>query len=266
MSTQQDYRSGMTTRTNEVAAAWFDAIARLCDAAPKGWRAVHGDALALVSGAATASLNLAVNTGPDPGAASRQALDEAAAAVAGAGVPWSVSVRGAASDAVARLAARHGRTRRAGMTLMDCPAADAGLRADAASGALIRPVSAADAAAYTGALAAGFEAPAEVFAAVMGAGALDAPGFTGYLAEVDGQPVATGCGVRGDGVIGVFNITVVPSARRRGLGRAMTARVMADGFAAGAHTAYLNPSRAGRPLYESMGFRPLETWTTFTAG
>jgi ribosomal protein S18 acetylase RimI-like enzyme len=63
----------------------------------------------------------------------------------------------------------------------------------------------------------------------------------------------------------VFNIAVTPQARSRGLGRAMTARVMADGFAAGADTAYLHPSEAARPLYESMGFRVVQTWTTFTA-
>lgn len=82
---------------------------------------------------------------------------------------------------------------------------------------------------------------------------------------MSGVPVATGLGVLGDAVIGVYNIAVVPAARGGGLGRAMTARVLADGFAAGADVAYLNPSAAGRPLYESMGFRVVATWTTFSA-
>jgi ribosomal protein S18 acetylase RimI-like enzyme len=66
-------------------------------------------------------------------------------------------------------------------------------------------------------------------------------------------------------MVGVYNLAVVPRARGYGLGRAMTERVMEDGFAAGAETAYLHSSAAGRPLYESMGFRLVQTWTTFTA-
>jgi hypothetical protein len=102
-------------------------------------------------------------------------------------------------------------------------------------------------------MAEGFEAPIDVFASLMGGNVLDAPGVTGYLAEVDGRPAATGLGVMSGGAVGVFNISVVPSARRRGLGRAMTVLVMADGFAAGADAAFLHPSRAGLPLYESLG-------------
>jgi ribosomal protein S18 acetylase RimI-like enzyme len=255
----------MTMGTNELAAAWFDAIARLCDATPEGWHTAHGDALALVSGAAVASLNVAASTTAAPGPASQEALDEASTEVAGIGVPWSAIVRGAASDAVAALAARHGLTKREDMLLMGCTAVDAVLPADGARSSLIYPVGAADSEAYTDALAEGFGVPGEVFGSLMSGNVLDAPGFSGYLAEAEGRSVATGLGVRSDGAVGVYNISVVPSARRRGLGRAMTVRVMADGFAAGADTAYLNPSRDGLALYESLGFRVIETWTTFTA-
>jgi GNAT superfamily N-acetyltransferase len=256
----------MTMQTSELAAAWFDAVARLCDATPKGWRKVHGDALVLVSGAAVPSLNVAASTTPDPEPASLEALDEAATELAGVGVPWSVTVRGAAGDAVAALAGRHGLTKREDVLLMGCAAAGALLRAGEASSALIRRCGAADSEVYIDALAEGFGVPRGVFESLMGGDVLDAPGVTGYLAEADGQAVATGLGVRSGGAIGIFNISVVPSARRRGLGRAMTVRVMADAFAAGADMAYLNPSPDGLVLYESLGFRAVETWTTFTAG
>jgi ribosomal protein S18 acetylase RimI-like enzyme len=261
-----DYLLGMTFETNELAAAWFDAMARLCDATPAGRRIIHGDALVLVSGAAIPSLNVAAGTTPDPGPVSRKTLDEAATEVARAGLPWSVTVRGAAGDAVTALAARHGLTKRGDLLLMGCAAREALLRADEASSSLIHPVSAADSKVYTDALGEGFGVPCDVFGSLMGGGVLDAPGFAGYLAEVDGQPVATGLGVRSGRAVGVFNISTVPSARRRGLGRAMTVRVMADAFAADADTAYLNPSQVGLALYESLGFRGIETWTTFTAG
>jgi ribosomal protein S18 acetylase RimI-like enzyme len=255
-----------TRDKNELAAAWFDVMTRMCDATPKGWHTVHGDALTLVSGAAIPSLNAAISTTPDSTAASGQALDEAASEVAGTGLPWSLIVRGAASDTAVALAVRYGLTEREDVLLMGCAAADVAPRSGPASGSLIRPVGAASAVSYADALAEGFEVPGDVFGSLMSGAVLDAPGFTCYLAEADGSPTATGMGVQGDGVIGVFNVSVVPSARSRGLGRAMTQRVMADGFAAGADTAYLNPSQQGLALYESMGFRVIETWTTFTVG
>jgi ribosomal protein S18 acetylase RimI-like enzyme len=255
----------MTTSVSELAAAWFDALKRLCAVTPQGWFATHGDALALVSGAAADSLNLAVSTVPSPPAASRRALDEAAAQVSAAGLPWAVMVRGPADDAVTALAARYGLTEPGELPFMTCAAGDAGLAADEAADALITAVSAADSEAYTRGLAAGFGVPAAAFGSLMGGGVLDAPEFTGYLAAVGGQPLATGFGARTDGAVGVFNISVAPSARRRGLGRAMTARVLRDGFAAGAATAYLQPTAAAQALYQSMGFRVAERWTTFSA-
>jgi GNAT superfamily N-acetyltransferase len=265
----------MTRDKNELAAAWFDVMTRMCDATPKGWHSAHGDALALVSGAAIPSLNVAISTTPDSstrpdsaasGAAlDEAALDEAASEVAGTGLPWSLIVRGAASDTVAALAARYGLTGREDVLLMGCAAADVVPRPGPATGSLIRPVGAASAVAYVNALTEGFEVPGDFFGTLMSGDLLDAPGVSCYLAEADGRPTGTGMGVQGDRVVGVFNISVVPSARSRGLGRAMTARVMADGFAAGADTAYLNPSQQGLALYESMGFRVIETWTAFTA-
>jgi len=256
----------MTTEDKRLAAAWFDAITRMCDVTPKGWRAAHGDALALVSGGVIPALNVAASTTPDPGLASRNALDEAAAHVAGTGLPWSILVRGDASEPVAALAARHGLTERSDQLLMGCAAADAVLPAGPVGSTLIRPIGAAENKVYTGILAEGFGVPVHVFESLMGGDVLDAPGITGYLGETDGHLTATGMGVQGDGAVGVFNISVVGSARSRGLGRAMTARVMADGFAAGADAAYLTPSQEGLPLYRSMGFRVIETWTTFSAG
>ncbi|GAB3934187.1 GNAT family N-acetyltransferase [Micromonospora vulcania] len=250
----------MSRTADRLSAAWLEVCERLCEVSPaKGWSAENGDARGLVSNTAVASLNAAFSTSVEPDLTS---LDEMATEVGGSGVPWSIIVRGDASEAVVALAARHGLGHRGEMPLMACSAEDAVLRTNARNA--IHPVCSAGSALYTDVLTAGFEVPEGAFGALMGGGVLDTPGFTGYLAEEDGRSVATGLGTEGDGAIGVFNIAVVPSARSRGLGRAMTARVMADGFAAGARTAYLHASAAGRPLYESMGFRLVETWTIFT--
>ncbi|MET8364930.1 GNAT family N-acetyltransferase [Micromonospora sp. NPDC005194] len=104
-----------------------------------------------------------------------------------------------------------------------------------------------------------------LFGSLMGGAVLDAERIDGYLYEEAGEHLGTGLGMRTRGVVGVFNIAVVPGARGRGLGRAITEKVLREGVAAGADAAYLQTSALGRPLYESMGFRLLENWTAFHA-
>lgn len=248
---------------DRAATGWADAVQRLAAATPQGRRAERGRAGAIVTRAGAATLNAAYDMGTEPDLA---ALDEMATEVGRLGVPWAIIVRAAAADVVAGLAERHGLAVRTEMPLMVCAAEDAVLGAgeSAEGNQAIRAVGSEFSDVYTRTLAAGFEAPEEAFGPAMRGGVLDAAGFTGYLAEVDGQPVATGFGVLGDGLIGVFNIGVVPAARGAGLGRAMTTRALVDGFAAGATVAYLHPSEAGWALYQSMGFRAVETWVHFT--
>jgi GNAT superfamily N-acetyltransferase len=76
-----------------------------------------------------------------------------------------------------------------------------------------------------------------------------------YVGFVDGHPVVSGLGWRTGRTIGVYSIATVPSARRRGYGAAMTARVVADGALASCDVAALQASELGRPIYERLGFR-----------
>ena len=92
------------------------------------------------------------------------------------------------------------------------------------------------------------------------------PGAVPYLAREDGQVVAVGFGVFGQGTAGVFNIATVPAYRGRGYGRAVTSRIVADAVTRGADLAYLQSSEDGYPLYQSMGFRTVETWTYLSSG
>ncbi len=84
---------------------------------------------------------------------------------------------------------------------------------------------------------------------------LDRPECVVYVGYADGSPVASGLGWRSGRTIGVYSIATIESARRRGYGAAMTARVMADGVAAGCDVAALQASELGRPIYERLGFR-----------
>jgi GNAT superfamily N-acetyltransferase len=76
-----------------------------------------------------------------------------------------------------------------------------------------------------------------------------------YVGYAGGLPVTSGLGWRSGRTIGVYAISTVPAARRHGYGEAMTARVVADGIAAGCDVAALQASAVGRPIYERLGFR-----------
>ena len=84
---------------------------------------------------------------------------------------------------------------------------------------------------------------------------LGVPETTIYVGYAGGLPVTSGLGWRSGRTIGVYAISTVPAARRNGYGEAMTARVVADGIAAGCDVAALQASEVGRPIYERVGFR-----------
>jgi len=89
---------------------------------------------------------------------------------------------------------------------------------------------------------------------------LGADGFLPVLARVDGEVVGVAYGVRtsGDGgeSVGVFGVGVLPAARRRGVGGALTTYVVGWGFSSGADLAWLNPdTEDAARLYGRMGFQ-----------
>lgn len=62
---------------------------------------------------------------------------------------------------------------------------------------------------------------------------------------------------------GVYAVETLPGWRRRGLARALVEHVLADAHHRGARTSTLQSTPMGRPLYESLGFRPVgryEEW------
>ena len=94
-------------------------------------------------------------------------------------------------------------------------------------------------------------------------GLLDRPDCAVYVGYADGSPVVSGLGWRSGRTIGVYSIATVQSARRRGYGAAMTARVMADGVIAGCDVAALQASEMGRPVYERLGFRTFVRYAAY---
>jgi GNAT superfamily N-acetyltransferase len=94
---------------------------------------------------------------------------------------------------------------------------------------------------------------------------LDRPGCVVYVGYAEGDPVVSGLGWRSGRTIGVYSIATIASARRRGYGAAMTARVVADGALAGCDIAALQASEMGRPIYERLGFRTVITYDAYTS-
>jgi GNAT superfamily N-acetyltransferase len=84
-----------------------------------------------------------------------------------------------------------------------------------------------------------------------------------YVGYAGGLPVTSGLGWRSGRTIGVYSIATVTPARRRGYGAAMTARVVADGMAAGCDAAALQASELGRPIYERLGFRTVVSYDAY---
>ena len=99
--------------------------------------------------------------------------------------------------------------------------------------------------AFTGSLSSGTPG------AVHPPASLGVPGLTLLLASLDGHPVATAIAATDGAVLNVAGVAVLKSARRQGIGTAVTAACLA---AAPTLPAVLSSSEEGHPVYRSLGF------------
>jgi len=106
--------------------------------------------------------------------------------------------------------------------------------------------------------AAGFGGDAGVTRRFLADGVLDDPTQRVYAAMSDREMVGAGETSLADGVLGVFGVTTVPAARRRGIGAALTAHMIAE-RSDEADLATLDASELGRGVYERLGFRTVTT-------
>ncbi|MFK3981868.1 GNAT family N-acetyltransferase [Micromonospora sp. NPDC050397] len=250
-----------------LAEAWFVALSAKIDATPdarfeRGSDGVH----LVVTGVLMPTGNgvFTTATNPDP-----QRVAALADKMVGRGLPWSIQVRGEPDAELVRLAAGYGLTARVPSPLMSrsAPRVPAPTRAGDAVGAAgsdtarVRPATGADGPVYANLIATALGLPRPVIGEFASAPVLEAPGITGYLVEWDGVAAGTGLSTRFGEHLGVYNITVPPAFRRRGFARLVSETVLRDGFASGAQVAFLHASAQAQSLYESLGFRTVETWT-----
>ncbi len=80
---------------------------------------------------------------------------------------------------------------------------------------------------------------------------LEDDAMTMFIGRVAGRAVAAAMGYRTESVVGVFGVTTVGSARRRGYGSAVTRAAMLTDTGL---PAILAPSREGANLYRRLGF------------
>jgi N-acetylglutamate synthase len=81
--------------------------------------------------------------------------------------------------------------------------------------------------------------------------------------EQDGRPMAMAIGAVEADHMGLFDVLVMPPARRQGLARRVTESLYAWAWREGARFAYLQvvaTNSAAMPLYESQGFRTVYTY------
>jgi GNAT superfamily N-acetyltransferase len=86
---------------------------------------------------------------------------------------------------------------------------------------------------------------------------VDPSAFHVLAARLGGERVATALAFDHDGDCGVFNVSTLETARRRGVGTAITARLLRDARERGCSTASLQSTAMAERVYAAVGFRDL---------
>jgi ribosomal protein S18 acetylase RimI-like enzyme len=88
--------------------------------------------------------------------------------------------------------------------------------------------------------------------------------FRLLIAQQEGEPVATALAFDHGDDRGIYNVSTVEGARRRGLGTALTAVLLHDAAARGCRTATLQSTAIAQGVYANLGFRDLGRFDEYT--
>ncbi len=86
-------------------------------------------------------------------------------------------------------------------------------------------------------------------------GIADSNTTTAYLGWMNDKPVATSLLVLAGGVAGIYNVTTIPSARRKGVGTYMTRAGLQDAQERGYKVGILEATLMGVSMYRKLGFQ-----------
>jgi ribosomal protein S18 acetylase RimI-like enzyme len=85
------------------------------------------------------------------------------------------------------------------------------------------------------------------------------PSYRRYLGFLNQQPVATSALYLGEKVAGIYCVSTLPTARKLGIGAAITLYALHEALAAGYHIAVLQSTQMGRNVYRRLGFQEFST-------
>jgi ribosomal protein S18 acetylase RimI-like enzyme len=111
---------------------------------------------------------------------------------------------------------------------------------------------------------AAFGTPTEIAERFVGRKMLEDPHVRMFTAWIDGEPVGEASAYLLHDTVGIFGVGVVESARRRGIGAALTLRAT-RAFDDRTDLAWLQPSDMARRMYEGQGFRRVSDWEVWAA-
>jgi ribosomal protein S18 acetylase RimI-like enzyme len=246
------------TESDDVIEDFIAGMALLSSGVPGGYQE-RGDGVVLnVIGLDSPSTNTLHILEPS---ASRSDAQRFVERLQQAGLPFVFRVRPDAPDWVDDLAAASGLLGRVEFPIMRMVPAVVGtgsesptiVEVDPGDRDLVRDV--------TEAFTAGNEVPPGVFDQLVAPAMFDRPEVAVYAALEESSVTSVGIRLQVPGAVGVFGVATPPRHRRRGLGEAVTARIVRDGIAAGARSAFLGATPMGLHIYERLGFRTVETWT-----
>ena len=109
-----------------------------------------------------------------------------------------------------------------------------------------------------------YDMPVEWGDSSLGCDALWTDDTFGYVGYVGGEPVSTTTVLVVDGVLYVACVATAPGQQRKGYGDAVMRHALAQaGRATGISRTALHATEAGRPVYERMGYRPVNRYTAY---
>lgn len=248
----------MATDSNIVAAAVTETLARLFESAPSEWLRRESGVLAAVTGVPLVFFN---GIWTESTAPSGRAVSELLEQVAASGLPYCAQLRPGTPRAIAEQVDSTGMEYFESIPLMVLEADDAELaEAQKVRGLKFRPVTAEEISLHTHMVAEASALDEADFSQLFNRELFSSPEVACYLGEVRGKPVTTGLALRVGENVGIFSISTPVRERGRGYGSAVTARLVADAFRAGARRAWLQSSPSGYRVYQRLGFETIECW------
>jgi N-acetylglutamate synthase len=252
----------MTVTADDAFRALVAWLFRFASAHPVAWTRYENGVVAVFTGVPVPDFNgvIAEHDKADVEFASRM-LDE----IEAAGVPYSVAVRSDKCGSFIELAKSRRLTESGNEPLMVVEASTIDVNEEPPERLSIRELAPSEFDDHLQVLARCFGTPIEIARMMMTEEMFRLDGVRAYLGEFEDVPVATAVGVTEGTAVGVFNVGTLEEWRGKGFGRALTTRVIADGYADGAKWSYLQSSPSGLPVYRRLGFETVEQWSRYVS-